>query len=46
VKRIIGETGASSGKEFGKVMPLTMKGLKGKCDGKIVQETVKRLLGA
>ncbi len=45
VKRIVTETGASTPKDFGKVMPLAMKELKGKCDGKIVQETVKRLLG-
>ena len=45
VRRIIDETGASSAKDFGKVMPLTMKELKGKCDGKLVQDTVKRLLG-
>ena len=45
VKRIISETGASAPTDFGKVMPLAMKELKGKCDGKMVQETVKRLLG-
>lgn len=45
VKRILTETGLSSPGDFGKVMPLAMKELKGKCDGKMVQETVKRLLG-
>jgi uncharacterized protein len=45
VKRIIGEVGASSSRDFGKVMPLAMKELKGKIDGKIVQEIVKHQLG-
>jgi len=46
VQRIITETGASSAKDFGKVMPLAMKELKGKFDGKVVQEMVKAKLGA
>jgi len=46
VQRIIGETGASSAKDFGKVMPLAMKELKGRIDGKVVQEIVKAKLGA
>jgi uncharacterized protein YqeY len=45
VQQIISTTGASGAKDFGKVMPLAMKELKGKADGKIVQETVKKLLG-
>jgi uncharacterized protein YqeY len=45
VQRIIGETGASSPKDFGKVMPLAMKELKGRIDGKAVQEIVKARLG-
>ncbi|MCX6135713.1 MAG: GatB/YqeY domain-containing protein [Ignavibacteriales bacterium] len=45
IQRIINETGASSAKEFGKVMPLAMKELKGKLDGKLVQELVKAKLG-
>jgi len=45
VRKTIGMVGATSAKEFGKVMPLVMKVVKGKADGKIVQETVKRLLG-
>ncbi len=45
VKRIIVEAGALSVKDFGKVMPLAMKELKGKIDGKIVQEVVKQQLG-
>jgi uncharacterized protein len=46
ISRIISETGASSAKDFGKVMPLAMKELKGRFDGKIVQEIVKARLGA
>ena len=45
VKRIIVEAGALSVKDFGKVMPLAMKELKGKIDGEIVQEVVKQQLG-
>ena len=46
IQRIIAETGASSAKDFGKVMPLAMKDLKGKFDGKLVQEIVKTKLGS
>lgn len=46
IQRIIAETGASSTKDFGRVMPLAMKELKGKIDGKTVQEIVKAKLGA
>jgi uncharacterized protein YqeY len=45
VKKIIQEVGAISGKDFGKVMPAAMKELKGKIDGKVVQEIVKEQLG-
>lgn len=45
IERIILETGANNPKDFGKVMPLAMKELKGKCDGKTVQELVKKKLG-
>ena len=46
ILRIIAQTGASGAKDFGKVMPLAMKELKGKIDGKQVQELVKAKLGA
>jgi len=46
IQRIISETGASSSKDFGKVMPLAMKELKGRIEGKLVQELVKSKLGA
>ncbi|MGB2868975.1 MAG: GatB/YqeY domain-containing protein [Bacteroidota bacterium] len=45
VARFVVETGSSSPKDLGKVMPLAMKELKGKIDGKIVQELVKQKLG-
>lgn len=45
IDSIIRSTGAASPKDFGKVMPLAMKELKGKIDGKIVQELVKSKLG-
>ena len=46
VGRIITQTAASGAKDFGKVMPLAMKELKGRIDGKQVQEIVKAKLGA
>ncbi len=45
IKKIIAETSASSPADFGKVMPAVMKEAKGKADGRIVQETVRKLLG-
>ncbi len=45
VAKIILAAGASSSKDFSKVMPLAMKELKGKVDGKLVQEIVKLKLG-
>jgi uncharacterized protein YqeY len=45
VKNTITALAATSAKDFGKVMPAVMKELKGKADGKLIQETVKRLLG-
>ena len=45
VAGIITEVGASSQKDFGKVMSASMKSLKGKVDGKIIQEIVKSKLG-
>lgn len=41
VTKIISETGATSAKDMGKVMPAVMKELKGKIDGKIINEIVK-----
>lgn len=44
IDRIIAEVGASSPKEMGKVMGPAMQQLKGKADGKKVQEMVKSKL--
>ena len=44
IARIVSETGANSAKDFGKVMPAVMKELKGKADGKRIQELVKETL--
>lgn len=44
VGRIIEDLGAASSKEFGKVMGVAMRDLKGKADGKLVQEIVKKKL--
>lgn len=46
LKQIIADTGASSGKDMGKVMGVASKQLAGKADGKMISETVKRLLGS
>jgi uncharacterized protein len=46
VRDIIATTGAAGPGDFGKVMPQVMKQLKGKADGRVIQETVKKLLGA
>ena len=44
IVRLIQESGASSVKEMGKVMPLAMKELKGKIDSKMISEIVKQKL--
>jgi len=45
VKRVVLSLGVATSKDFGKVMPLVMKELRGKADGKLIQETVKQVLG-
>jgi uncharacterized protein YqeY len=45
VKEAIAETGAVSAKEMGKVMKAVMPKVKGKADGNLVNEIVKKLLG-
>lgn len=45
VKRIASEIGAKSKDDFSKLMPLVMKELKGKADGKLVKSIVEKLLG-
>ena len=44
LQQIIDETGAQGAQDFSKVMPLAMKQLKGRTDGKLVQELVKEML--
>jgi len=39
------QVGAASAADFGKLMPAVMKQLKGKADGKLVQEMVRKRLG-
>lgn len=46
IKDIIEKVGATSEKDFGKVMGPSMKALSGKADGGKVQSIVKTLLGA
>ena len=45
IRRIMTETGGTSFNDFSKLMSAAMKELKGKADGKIIQETVRKLLG-
>jgi hypothetical protein len=45
VRKIIEQAGAVSLKDFGKIMPLAMKELKGKVDGKVIQDIVKKNIG-
>ncbi|MFQ5823613.1 MAG: GatB/YqeY domain-containing protein [bacterium] len=44
VNQLIEEVGAETLKDIGKVMPLAMRQLKGKADGKLVQEIVRKRL--
>jgi uncharacterized protein len=41
----VASTGAVAPTDFGRVMPLVMKELKGKADGRLIQELVKKKLG-
>ncbi len=45
VERVIADTGATTQKDFGKVIGAAMKELRGKADGTLVQTVVKSLLG-
>jgi uncharacterized protein YqeY len=42
---VLAEAGASSAADFGRMMPLAMKALAGKADGKIISAVLKQLLG-
>ncbi|HUI08800.1 MAG TPA: GatB/YqeY domain-containing protein [Bacteroidota bacterium] len=46
IAAVIASTGAAAPGDFGKVMPLVMKEVKGKADGRVVQELVRKALGA
>ena len=45
LENLVKEAGATSGADFGKVMPLAMKALAGKADGKIISSVLKSILG-
>jgi uncharacterized protein YqeY len=45
VKKLVEQSGAKSAAEIGKVMPLVMKELGGKADGKMISALVKEALG-
>ena len=45
LENLVKEAGATSGADFGKVMPLAMKALAGKADGKIISAILKSILG-
>jgi uncharacterized protein YqeY len=44
--KVIAETGATGPREMSKVMPVLSKQFAGRADGRIINETVRRLLGA
>jgi uncharacterized protein YqeY len=46
IRSVITEAGAASESDFGKVMPAVMKLVKGRADGRRVQEMVKKLLAS
>jgi uncharacterized protein YqeY len=46
IQAIIAQVGATSAKEMGKVMGVATKSLAGKTEGRLISETVKRLLPA
>jgi hypothetical protein len=45
IEEILVQTGASAPGDFGKVMPVAMRQLKGRVDGKVVQEMLRKRLG-
>ena len=45
IEEIVAQTGGGAPSDFGKVMPLVMKQVKGRADGRLVQELVRKRLG-
>jgi uncharacterized protein YqeY len=45
IKNLAEQIGAKSKEDFPKLMPLAIKEFKGKADGKVVKETVEKVLG-
>ena len=45
IKELASEIGASSKADFGKLMPLAIKNLKGRADGNLVRKLVENFLG-
>jgi uncharacterized protein YqeY len=45
IKKIASEIGASAKEDFVKLMPASVKALKGKADGKQIKEIVEKILG-
>jgi uncharacterized protein len=45
LQQVVADAGAASPADFGKVMPLAMKALAGKADGKIISSVLKQILG-
>lgn len=45
VKKLADEINTKSKEDFAKLMPLAMKNLKGKADGKVVRSVVEKILG-
>lgn len=46
VRKIAAEVDAKEKKDFGKLMPLVVKELKGKAEGKVIKSIVEKVLGA
>ena len=44
-RKVVDETGADGMKDIGKVMPVLMQELRGRADGRLVNEVVRELLG-
>ncbi len=45
LQKVVSDAGASSAADFGKVMPLAMKAMAGKADGKVISALLKQILG-